>query len=42
MVDENHLFHPIKKVEQQQEFRTVLSKQEGSRVEAFKGFERKN
>ena len=42
MVDENHLFHPIKKVEQQQEFRTVLSKQAGSRVEAFKGFERKN
>jgi hypothetical protein len=41
-VDENHLFHPIKKVEQQQEFRTVLSKQQGSRVEAFKGFERKN
>ena len=41
-VDENHLFHPIKKVEQQQEFRTVLSKQLGSRVEPFKGFERKN
>jgi hypothetical protein len=41
-VDENHLFHPIKKVEQQQEFRTVLSKQLGSRVEAFKGFQRKN
>jgi len=41
-VDENHLFHPIKKVEQQQEFRTILSKQLGSRVEAFKGFQRKN
>ena len=42
MVDENHLYHPIKKVEDQQEFRKIMSKKQGSKVEAFKGFQRKN
>ena len=42
MVDENHLYHPVKKVEEQQQFRKVMSKKQGSKVEAFKGFQRKN
>lgn len=35
IVDENHMFHPIKDTRKQKDFRTVLSAKEGSKIEAF-------
>jgi len=37
IVDENHLYHPVKDLNQQKKYRTKLSQQPYSKVEAFRG-----
>jgi len=37
IVDENHLYHPVKDLNDQKKYRTKLSKQPYSKVEAFRG-----
>jgi hypothetical protein len=37
VVDQDHIYHPVKDLNQQKKFRTKLSQKPNSKVEAFRG-----